>query len=70
MNRRVPFLALVAMFFLAACGEQPEPTVVTTPATESTLTDEQVIQEIDQLLSTTERIRTRLDMAIAESQNN
>lgn len=69
MNRKLIYLAAIALVFFASCGEQAQPTDAVASSTDSTLTDEQLIQEIDIILSSTERIRMKLDMVIQENAN-
>lgn len=69
MNRSMTFLSLVGLLFLASCADQPA-TDSAVPAADSTENSAQVIEEIDQLLQSTERMRSQLDRAIQETQNN
>jgi hypothetical protein len=69
MNRKLIYLAAIALVFFASCGEQAQPTDAVVSSTDSTLTDEQLIQEIDKILSSTERIRMKLDMVVQENAN-
>lgn len=70
MNRKLTFLSLVCLFILTSCGEQPATVAATEQAADSTLKNVQLIEEIDQLLQTTERMRSQLDLAIQDTQNN
>jgi hypothetical protein len=70
MKRKLTFLSLIGLFFLASCGEQPASEPDAVPSADSTENNAQVIQEIDQLLQSTERIRLQLDRAIQETENN